>query len=115
MTFAHGTAALGTTVQWLFDLLVDVFRHGTVRPWMTEFSTGAFVLVFGNFFAVAPPKGGGLSGTGTPLLSELLAQGAILLTQLTILVVQGCDGWFQRRDTLQQRLNSERGSIQVPP
>jgi len=74
MTFAHRTAALRATVQWLLNLLIDALGHWAVGARMTGFSTRSFLLVFGNLLTVASSKGCGLSGTGAPLLFELCSQ-----------------------------------------
>jgi hypothetical protein len=66
-----------------------------MRTGMTGFSTGSFFLVFENFFAVASPKGGGLSGTGSLLLFQLF-------TQQAIFGLQGRNGLLQFGNSPQQ-------------
>lgn len=92
--FTHGTAAFRATIQWFFDLLIDMFRHGTIHARMPRFAAGPFFLIAGNFFVFTTPKGSRLSGVGSLLLFELFSQ-------QTILVLQGGDGLFHGFDSLQ--------------
>jgi hypothetical protein len=88
------TAAFWATVQWFFDLFVNVFGDGAIDAGMTGFLSRSFFLFVGNFLAVSSSKWCCLSGTGAFLLFELFAKE-------TIFILQCRDGLFQSCDTLQ--------------